>query len=353
MRVAHVNCDPGIAPGRSKGAAVHVEAVRRALARQGALVHAIDAGAERVRGLLESAAATGGLDLVYERYALGAGAAQAFARDRGTPYVLEVNAPLIDEERQFRGREPGAEAQAVERRLFSQADLILAVSRPVAEYAVRGGAAPERVRVRPNAVDPERFDRKRSAELRARLFGPDAFVVGFHGRLRPWHGFARIAGAVADLRRRGLPARLLAVGTGDFEAEIDGCLDEQAVVLAGWQDHADVGRFVGCFDALPLAYERSGASYFSPLKLREAMAAGAVPVVPRVGDLPEVVEDGRTGLLVESGDRPALAAALERLASDPRLRARLSAAAQVEARRHTWDDIARELCEFARAEAAR
>jgi glycosyltransferase involved in cell wall biosynthesis len=62
--------------------------------------------------------------------------------------------------------------------------------------------------------------------------------------------------------------------------------------------------------------------------LLESMAAGAPMVATRVGGTPEAVVDGVTGLLVEPGDAPALAAGIERLLGDPALAARLGRAAQ-------------------------
>ncbi len=73
----------------------------------------------------------------------------------------------------------------------------------------------------------------------------------------------------------------------------------------------------------------------------EAMAAGRPVVVTRVGGLPEVVADGRTGLVVDPGNPTALAGALGRLLADGALRARLGAAARDQARReHDWPVVA-------------
>jgi glycosyltransferase involved in cell wall biosynthesis len=73
----------------------------------------------------------------------------------------------------------------------------------------------------------------------------------------------------------------------------------------------------------------------------EAMASGTPVVCSRVGGLPEVVEDGVTGLLVEPGDVDALREALERILRDRALAARLGRAARERAlERFTWDACA-------------
>jgi len=65
-----------------------------------------------------------------------------------------------------------------------------------------------------------------------------------------------------------------------------------------------------------------------PVSLMEAGACGVPAVATAVGGVPELVDDGITGLLVPAGDAPALAAALERLLRDRDLAARLGAAAR-------------------------
>ena len=69
-----------------------------------------------------------------------------------------------------------------------------------------------------------------------------------------------------------------------------------------------------------------------PNVLMEAQSQGLAAVATRVSAVPELIEDGINGLLVEPGDRAALAAALERLIRDPALRARLGAAGEARVR---------------------
>ena len=71
----------------------------------------------------------------------------------------------------------------------------------------------------------------------------------------------------------------------------------------------------------------------APMVVVEAMALGKAVVAARVGAVPEMVVDGKSGLLFDAGDAPQLAAALERLRADPALRAKLGAAGQARQRR--------------------
>jgi glycosyltransferase involved in cell wall biosynthesis len=105
---------------------------------------------------------------------------------------------------------------------------------------------------------------------------------------------------------------------------------------------ADVGRLLAGADAAVAPYPGDDANYFSPLKVFEGMAAGLPVVASRVGQLPELIRDGRTGLLVAPGDPEALAASLVELAHAPARRARIGAAAREHVlREHTWDGVVR------------
>ena len=89
----------------------------------------------------------------------------------------------------------------------------------------------------------------------------------------------------------------------------------QAEVLEWWQ-RADVGVLCSKSEGMPVA-------------LMEAAACGVPVVATAVGGVPELVRDGETGLVIASEDAGALAAALERLLRDARLRARFGAAARL------------------------
>jgi glycosyltransferase involved in cell wall biosynthesis len=78
--------------------------------------------------------------------------------------------------------------------------------------------------------------------------------------------------------------------------------------------------------------------YFSPLKLFEYMAAGRAVVASRIGQIPEIVRDGETGLLTVPGDPVDLAAKIRCLYRDRHLRERLGCEARRESfHHHGWD----------------
>jgi len=353
VRVACVNQDSGIQPERKKGAAVHLREMRRSFASLGAEVVAIDEGdGVEMRAALERAWEEGAIDFVYERYALGATSGAEFATDRNIPYILEVNTPLIDEEERWRGP-VSEEVRELERVLFRNASMIVVVSTEVAAYVGRHGVDPGRIFVFANGVDNDRF-RPRSAgdPLRAELVPEGRFVLGFHGRLRGWHGFDRLAQAVGKLLSAGLPIHLLLVGEGDFEEALEDHVDLDNVTRVPWVDHEDIPKYVACFDALPLTYHPDTPCYFSPLKLAEAMACGVVPIVPNMGDLTDVVQDKKNGLVFSGEDLDAFSKAVKVLVEDEETRIRLSQGAVEAAASMSWKRIAGFILEKAALEKA-
>jgi glycosyltransferase involved in cell wall biosynthesis len=112
------------------------------------------------------------------------------------------------------------------------------------------------------------------------------------------------------------------------------------VRLLGHRD--DVLRILQAADMFVLTSEYEAA----PMAILEAMAAGLPVIATAVGGIPAIVADGVSGVLVEPGSPASLIAALERLAHDPELRARMGSAG-AERHRRDWD-AERMIDEYAR-----
>ena len=339
-RMAFINQDRGIGPERAKGAAVHLRAMREAFSQLGCQVVSFDEHRpERLLRSLKDLHAASPFDLVYERYALGQDAGARFATDHGLPYVVEVNAPLAEEAARYRGVQESLHDQRSDGVVFRQADCVLVVSAEVGDYAIIRGARPESLLIRHNGIDTARFNPGVSGLPFRELHGlAEDFILGFHGRERPWHGFDQLVEVVTVLLDRGVETTLVAVGEGEFNAL--GRLPPERYRRLGWQDHSAIPGIVASFDVLPLTYPINAPSYFSPLKLSEAMACGVVPVVPVRGDLPTLVADGVSGLHYRPGDLDQLAGLIAGLVSNPSYRQELGREAASVARHRDWKGIA-------------
>jgi glycosyltransferase involved in cell wall biosynthesis len=381
MRLAYVCADLGVPVFGRKGCSIHVQEVVRALGRQGTRVELFAArcegakspGLEAIRthqlpaipkgdpkareqaalaanrGLWATLDREGPFDVVYERYSLWSFAAMEYARDLDVPGLLEVNAPLIEEQAEHRTLVDRAAALGVAERVFAGAAALLAVSVEVADYLKRFPGTRQRVHVTPNGVDPARFP----AGLRPSRPGPPgSFTVGFVGTLKPWHGLETLAEAFGLLSRRDAHARLLVVGDGPGRESLESDLEARglrgAADLVGAVPPEEVPGLLASMDAAVAPYPEASSFYFSPLKVYEYMAAGLPVAASRVGQLAGLIRHGNNGLLCPPGDAAALAEALALLRERPALRRRLGEAARSDVlREHTWDAAARRVLKLA------
>jgi colanic acid/amylovoran biosynthesis glycosyltransferase len=190
-----------------------------------------------------------------------------------------------------------------------RAEVVIGVSEVLAEAARRCGGRD--VRTIPNGVDlPTRIGAE--AELAEVLFV---------GRLSPEKGIAELVAATPGLN-------LVVAGDGPLRHLVPEAL--------GFVSHEELGELYDRAAVVVCPSYREGL----PLCVLEAMAHGRPVVASAVGGIPELVEDGVTGFLVEPGDVAGLRAAIERLLADPVLRRRLGCAARARvAERCSWDRV--------------
>jgi len=237
-----------------------------------------------------------------------------------------------------------APARALGRRALAAAGAITACSADLQRRACALGARRDRIRTVPYGVDVDRFAPSRADRtLRARWdVPPGATLVVAVGRLVEKKGFAHLVEAA-----RGVDGvHVVVAGEGDLRP----ALEERArsagnrIRFVGALDRDTVARALAAADvvAVPSVVDTAGNVDGLPNTVLEALASGRALVASRVAGIPEVVEDGVTGVLVPAGDVGALSAALARLAGDPAARERLGREARAHAVAHLgWDAVAR------------
>lgn len=181
-----------------------------------------------------------------------------------------------------------------------------------------GRMVPERVETLPNGIDTTLFGAKAdSKKLRAELGLPwDAPVFGIVARLSPEKLHHVLLDAMVLLIQRLPKALLVVVGDGALRADLEQHAKQIGVTssVSFLGERSDVHRLLQAFDVFVLSSETEGLS----LTLLEAAAAGLPIVATDVGGNSEVVVDGHNGILVEPNNPQALAAAMERLAAEPK-----------------------------------
>ena len=223
---------------------------------------------------------------------------------------------------------------------LARAGAITATGKRLAEATRPFAPAGKPVRVIPYGVDLEMFrpsdNRQQTTDNRSRV------VVGAVSRLSPEKGFEYLLRAVSLLRERGIDISVILAGDGPSRAELERLADElglrEQVEFAGELAHEDVPAMLARFDifAMPSTWEGFGVSAL------EASAMELPVVASNIHGIPDVVVHQETGLLVPSGDVPALADALGMLAADPGLRRRMGVAGRAFVQReYRWQDNAR------------
>ncbi|HEX8148582.1 MAG TPA: glycosyltransferase [Pyrinomonadaceae bacterium] len=189
------------------------------------------------------------------------------------------------------------------------------------------GVAADKIEVVRCGIEPERYDARRAPK------GPDGgpLTALCVAALQPYKGIKHLVRACARVARRVPDFRCLVVGEGADRAELEALIGElnlrDTFRLLGARPQHEVAELLGRADlfVLPSVVAPSGQMEGVPVALMEAMATRLPVVSTRISGIPELVEDGVSGLLVEPADDEALADALVRLCEDAALRARLGA----------------------------
>ena len=213
------------------------------------------------------------------------------------------------------------------------------------ELEATAGIGSSRVQVIPNPVSQFVIEAGRSHQ-------PDPSMpelVLYTGRMAQVKGLPVLLKAAAGVCRDRVSARFLMAGPWqmqqppeDYGFGPDGKAEGGRIHWIGhvsWENTTDLYRQASVF-VMPSWFESFGISVL------EAMAFGLPVIASSAGALPEIVEDGKTGLLVPPGDAQALAEAIKRLLCDPALRSRLGNAGRETVARFAPKGIATETVRF-------
>jgi glycosyltransferase involved in cell wall biosynthesis len=265
-----------------------------------------------------------GPDVIYERHCLFSTAGRELAQYFKIPLILEVNAPLVLEQQKMRGLSLPLVARTAERLVLAGADHVVVVSQKLRKYMADLGVSPDRLSVIPNAADPDLFGpAAKASPLRQSLGWENKFVVGFVGSMKPWHGVDVLLQALSLLGGAASPFRLLLVGSGpeqeNLQAQAERMGLSDAVHMPGAIPHHRVPECLHAMDLTVAAYAADADEYFSPVKLFEYMAMALPVVAARLGQVSDVIEPERTGWLYTPGDASELAGLILRLSTEPEL----------------------------------
>lgn len=244
---------------------------------------------------------------------------------------------------------------------FRRADVVIGASRELAELSIQFGADPDSTLCRANATDTEKFHPGiDGAPIRNRYaIDPESVVVLFLGHFDFEKGVHIFLGAARKLLDRHPKLRFLAIGAGKEDDNISRLADDLSLrdsfIFTGAVDNDEVPAHIAAADVAVFPSLAEATS----IACLETMACGCPVVVSGVGGFPEIVEHGKTGLIVDfpansssgydGSDVPeetvsALAAAVGRLVEDEAFRKEVgrNAAAKVRSE-FTWERYVTEI----------
>jgi len=292
---------------------------------------------------LRSALKTHRPDCLYERYNLFLPSGIWIKKLYGIPFVSEVNAPLLDERTKFEGVGLPRFARWTEHYVWRNADVVLPVTKVLADRIMREGVDSSKIVVIHNGIDVNRFAEPPDVEAAKEKLGlTGKTVLGFTGFMREWHHLERVVEKVAadDTGRRFA----LLVGDGPARESIEKRASELGVSdrvrITGVVDRASVFDYVAAFD---IALQPNVVEYASPLKMFEYMVLAKAIVAPDTANIREILTDGVDCAMFRPGDTRDFYTKIDDLLADDERRARLQQAARrtVFDKGFTWQENAR------------
>ena len=200
----------------------------------------------------------------------------------------------------------------LDRWILRRFERVAAVSQAVRERLLSSGLKPEQVQIIRNGIALPHDSLSRSVPTDRPM------TIGLVGRLSPEKGIDIFIKATESVLRQHPSVRVLIAGDGPERESLQSLIQElkleNHVSLVGRCE--DMTGFYNSLDLLVISSHTEGL----PMALLEAMAYGLPVVATRVGDVPSVVEEGKTGKLVQPGDPAVLANAIIDLLSDGGLR---------------------------------
>jgi glycosyltransferase involved in cell wall biosynthesis len=238
----------------------------------------------------------------------------------GKPLVLHLQGNTLYMPLDFFSRWRVTISRQVTVWVASQADWIRCVSQHLAGLVKKAGIDERKITLVPSRCDVSRFSpelRVIRPEWRTRLGVNHSSLILFTGTLWLEKGVLYLTQAIRLLIDRGYDVKLAFVGSGPQEGELRTSISnlglEDKAMLCGRVPHSEIPFYLAAADVFALPSLDEGL----PRSVLEAMSMKLPVVASNVGGIPELIEDGKTGILVRPADPNSLAAGVERILANP------------------------------------
>jgi len=292
---------------------------------------------------LKKALAAVQYDLIYERYAFFMIAGGLISRWYRIPLVLEAN--------EVSGIKNRARRQTFEKTcsffeqiLFTRCTKILTVSSYLKAMIIENGVNPDRIKVVPNAIDLEKFNRQiEISDLLSKYGLKDKIVIGFAGWFDEWDRLDLLIDAFRDLHQQYSQLVLLLIGDGTVldgvRAKINKYGLSDFIIMTGAVDRKEITNYLSLLDIAVITHSNE---FGSPVVMFEFMGLKIPVVAPKLMPITDVLRHDKTALLFDVLEMGQLKACITELIEDKNYRSQLAEDAyQVLVKEHTWEDNAK------------
>ena len=262
-------------------------------------------------------------DLLYERHNLFLTAGSKLKRETGIPYLVEVNAPLMEERSKYNGLHLKAIATKMEEDTWRAADMNFPVSNVLADKLRTKGVREDQITVMHNGINYEDFDSIDQNRIREQYGLTGKTVLGFTGFLREWHKLERIVELISNFEEDNSP-HLLVVGEGPSVISCKELAEKlgisHRVHFTGFVKRESIPEYLAAMD---IALQPAVTDYASPLKIFEYMYSGLATIAPDQPNIREILTDQKDALLFTPRDFDQIESLIMQLVNDRELRERI------------------------------
>lgn len=291
-------------------------------------------------------------DIFFPRLTYGNFSCLLLSKWMNLPMVVEADCPPTYEWRSFFAQDVlrfGDLSMKLELASLNQADAVITQSNQLMEHYVSLGIPRGKISVIPNAADTKRFRPTSKDKAIVEEFNlHNRIIIGWLGAGVSWTGRDTVSKMARELLEEYPTVSFVMLGspgnTEFFRKQFHSNGYADRFILPGFVSHENVPRYLSCMDIVLAPYPKLDFFYASSMKLFEYMAAGKAIVATRIGQIAEVIQEGRNGFLFDADNSEELCGKVKALILSSELRQRMGHNARKDAEREwNWDRVAQKM----------
>lgn len=247
---------------------------------------------------------------VWEKHDLFYGPGKKLSEKLNVPLISYVHAPVVWEASKWGVKRYfwGKWLEKIEALSLRKADLVAVVSEEVKKKVMAMGISEEKILISPMAVEPSLFiDNDETAfRLKEEFQLEGKFVIGWTGSFRKFHGLDHVIKAFKRVSEEHSDTVLMLVGDGAERKEAEKLTKKlglsEKVIFTGRLQFLEIPKYISQFDIAVVSARSAEGFHYSPLKLREYMAAGKAVLAPNAGEIPHTFKDEENVKLFNAGN---------------------------------------------------